>query len=189
MRLLGTMIRQLICISSWKIGLKLVNCCLIYLHQRFNYRYVHVLILCWNFRICVWFHVIFFQYAKAKEAEGQYKDAVTAYEAARDYDNAVRIHLDHLNNPESAVRLVKETKSTEGAKLVARFFLKLGDFNSAIQFLIISKCVDEAFQLAKQHGKFLQWPKCKQYFLKFYFFLNLELWKVQFGITNMGSKF
>ena len=98
----------------------------------------------------------FFQYAKAKEAEGQYKDAVTAYEAARDYDNAVRIHLDHLNNPESAVRLVKETKSTEGAKLVARFFLKLGDFNSAIQFLIISKCVDEAFQLAKQHGKFLQ---------------------------------
>ena len=95
-----------------------------------------------------------FQYAKAKEAEGQYKDAVTAYEAARDYDNAVRIHLDHLNNPESAVRLVKETKSTEGAKLVARFFLKLGDFNSAIQFLIISKCVDEAFQLAKQHGKF-----------------------------------
>merc|ERR1719273_2524103 len=93
------------------------------------------------------------QYAKAKEAEGQYKDAVLAYEAARDFDNAVRIHLDFLNNPESAVKLVKETKSTEGAKLVARFFLKLGDFNSAIQFLILSKCVDEAFQLAKQHGK------------------------------------
>ena len=68
---------------------------------------------------------------------------------------AVRIHLDFLNNPESAVKLVKETKSTEGAKLVARFFLKLGDFNSAIQFLILSKCVDEAFQLAKQHGKFI----------------------------------
>ena len=93
------------------------------------------------------------QYAKAKEAEGQYRDAVIAYEAARDFDNAVRIHLDHLNNPESAVKIVKETKSTEGAKLVARFFLRLGDFNSAIQFLILSKCVDEAFQLAKQHGK------------------------------------
>ena len=63
--------------------------------------------------------------------------------------------MDFLNNPESAVKLVKETKSTEGAKLVARFFLKLGDFNSAIQFLILSKCVDEAFQLAKQHGKFI----------------------------------
>ena len=78
---------------------------------------------------------------------------MTAFEAARDFDNAVRIHLDHLNNPEAAVRIVKETKSVEGAKLVARFFLRLGDFNSAIQFLILSKCVDEAFQLAKQHGK------------------------------------
>ena len=37
--------------------------------------------------------------------------------------------------------------------MVARFFLRLGDFNSAIQFLVISKCVDEAFQLAQQHGK------------------------------------
>ncbi len=37
--------------------------------------------------------------------------------------------------------------------MVARFFLKLGDFNSAIQFLVLSRCVDEAFQLAQQHGK------------------------------------
>ena len=37
--------------------------------------------------------------------------------------------------------------------LFLRFFLKLGDFNSAIQFLILSHCVDEAFQLAQQHGK------------------------------------
>jgi len=36
---------------------------------------------------------------------------------------------------------------------ISRFFLKLGDFNSAIQFLILSHCVDEAFQLAQQHGK------------------------------------
>lgn len=34
-----------------------------------------------------------------------------------------------------------------------RFFLKLGDFSSAIRFLVMSKCVDEAFQLAKQHAK------------------------------------
>ncbi len=93
------------------------------------------------------------QYAKAKEADGKYRDAVAAYTAARDFDNAVRVHLDHLNDPESAVRIVKETRSTEGAKLVAKFFLRLGDFNSAIQFLVMSKCVDEAFQLAQQHGK------------------------------------
>ena len=48
---------------------------------------------------------------------------------------------------------MKQTRSNEGAKMVARFFLKLGDFSSAIQFLVISKCVDEAFQLAQQHAK------------------------------------
>ena len=30
------------------------------------------------------------QYAKAKEADGKFKDAVQAYEHARDYDSAVR---------------------------------------------------------------------------------------------------
>ena len=37
--------------------------------------------------------------------------------------------------------------------MVARFFIKLSDFSSAIQFLVISHCVDEAFQLAQQHAK------------------------------------
>jgi WD repeat-containing protein 19 len=30
------------------------------------------------------------QYAKAKEADGQYKEAAKAYEAAKDYDNVIR---------------------------------------------------------------------------------------------------
>lgn len=34
-----------------------------------------------------------------------------------------------------------------------RFFQKLSDYNSAIQFLVLSKCMDEAFQLARTHGK------------------------------------
>ena len=51
------------------------------------------------------------------------------------------------------MRIVKQTRSNKGAKMVARFFLKLSDFSSAIQFLVISKCVNEAFQLAQQHAK------------------------------------
>ena len=47
------------------------------------------------------------QYAKAKEGDGKYRDAVAAYAAARDFDNAVRVHLDHLNDPEAAVKIVK----------------------------------------------------------------------------------
>ncbi|XP_064484193.1 WD repeat-containing protein 19-like [Ornithodoros turicata] len=96
---------------------------------------------------------IYAQYAKAKEADGQYHEAVKAYAQARDFENVIRIQLGHLNNPEEAVQLVKETKSVEGAKMVARFFQKLNDMVSAIQFLVLSKCMEEAFQLAKSTNK------------------------------------
>ncbi|XP_069058187.1 WD repeat-containing protein 19 isoform X2 [Pleurodeles waltl] len=96
---------------------------------------------------------IHLQYAKSKEADGRYKEAAVAYENAKDWDNLIRIHLDHLNNPEKAVGIVRETQSLEGAKMVARFFLQLGDYGSAIQFLVMSKCNDEAFQLAQQHNQ------------------------------------
>ncbi|KAJ6655392.1 hypothetical protein lerEdw1_005450 [Lerista edwardsae] len=96
---------------------------------------------------------IHLQYAKAKEADGRYKEAVLAYENAKQWDNVIRLYLDHLNNPEKAVSIVRETQSLEGAKMVARFFLQLGDYGSAIQFLVMSKCNNEAFSLAQQHSK------------------------------------
>ncbi|MEQ2290862.1 WD repeat-containing protein 19, partial [Ameca splendens] len=96
---------------------------------------------------------IHLQYAKAKEADGKYKEAAQAYESAKDWDNMIRVLLDHLNNPEEAVRVVRETQSIDGAKMVARFFLRLNDYVSAIHFLVLSHCNDEAFQLAQQHGQ------------------------------------
>ncbi|XP_036993911.2 WD repeat-containing protein 19 [Artibeus jamaicensis] len=96
---------------------------------------------------------IHLQYAKAKEADGRYKEAVVAYEHAKQWNSAIRICLDHLNNPEKAVSIVRETQSLDGAKMVARFFLQLGDYGSAIQFLVMSKCNNEAFTLAQQHNK------------------------------------
>ncbi|XP_015683891.1 WD repeat-containing protein 19, partial [Protobothrops mucrosquamatus] len=82
-----------------------------------------------------------------------YKEAVLAYENAKQWDNVIRLYLDHLNDPEKAVSIVRETQSLEGAKMVARFFLQLGDYESAIQFLVMSKCNNEAFVLAQQHNK------------------------------------
>lgn len=63
---------------------------------------------------------IHLQYAKARESEGKYEEALKAYTAAKDFDSVIRLHLDYLNNPEEAVELVQETKSVEGAKLVSR---------------------------------------------------------------------
>lgn len=93
------------------------------------------------------------QYAKAREADGSYREAAAAYEAAKDWLAVVRINLDHLRNPEAAVAIVKSKGSVEGAKMVARFFMNLGDFASAIQFLVLSKCSREAFQMAQTHNQ------------------------------------
>lgn len=35
---------------------------------------------------------------------------------------------------------------------IDRFFENLKDFSSAIQFLVLSKCNDEAFRMAQNHG-------------------------------------
>lgn len=93
------------------------------------------------------------QFAKAKESDGKYKDAAAAYKRAKDFENVIRINLEFLQNPEDAVMLVKETQSVEGAKMVAKFFQKLGDFASAIQFLVMSQCSEEAFRLAQEHDQ------------------------------------
>lgn len=89
------------------------------------------------------------QYGKIMEAEKRYKEAAVSYRNARDYDNLVRMLLDHLNMAEEAVKVVRESRSVEGAKLVAKFFSKLGDHASAIRFLVLSNCHQEAFQLAE----------------------------------------
>ncbi|PAA79483.1 hypothetical protein BOX15_Mlig021619g2, partial [Macrostomum lignano] len=93
------------------------------------------------------------QYAKAREAEGRYRDAVEAYKTAKEWESVIRVCLDHLSDPEQAVKVVRESGSVEGAKLVANFFIKLSDYSSAIQFLVMSKCLIEAFQLAQKHGQ------------------------------------
>ena len=93
------------------------------------------------------------KYAKAREEDGSFKEAVAAYEQGGEYDSVIRICLDNLQDPDQAVRIVKQTGSTEGAKMVAKFFMNLNDPASAIQFLVISGAADDAFRLAQTHGK------------------------------------
>ena len=63
-----------------------------------------------------------------------------------------RIQLNQLKSPEQAVKIVRETQSVEGAKMVARFFESINDHSSAMQFLVLSKCYNEAFAMAQQNG-------------------------------------
>ncbi|KAL0883647.1 hypothetical protein ABMA27_015774 [Loxostege sticticalis] len=96
---------------------------------------------------------IHIQYAKAKEAEGRYSDALKSYLKAQDYESAIRLNLEKLDDIDEAVNLVQETKSVQGAKMVANYFQNSDDPTSAIKFLVMSLCYDEAFQLARKNGK------------------------------------
>lgn len=51
---------------------------------------------------------------------GNFKKAAIAYELARDYEGMIRVTLDRLNDPQEAVKIVQETRSIEGAKMIAK---------------------------------------------------------------------
>ena len=57
---------------------------------------------------------------KAKEAQGEYKEALTSYELAGDLESAILLCLNHLHSPQDAVRIARRSKSTEGAKLIGK---------------------------------------------------------------------
>ena len=93
------------------------------------------------------------QYAKAKEAVKDYKAAITAYEAAKNMDAVVRIYLDHLDNPELAFAIVRSTSSANAAQMVASYCRAKGNWAGAIEFLLMAKRGDEAFDLAERHDE------------------------------------
>ncbi|KAJ3283607.1 WD repeat-containing protein 19 [Borealophlyctis nickersoniae] len=93
---------------------------------------------------------IFVQYAKAKEAEGQYPEAARAYEKAKDYDSVVRLLVDHMQNIDGAVSIVRKTRSRDSAKIVAKFFQGIRDYRSVVEFYLMAGMREEAFELAQQ---------------------------------------
>ena len=92
---------------------------------------------------------IFGQYAKAREAEGKYEEAAKAYEKAKDFDSVVRIYVTHTRNIESAVQIVRRTKSRESAKLISHFFQEMRDFKSTVEFCLLAGLKTEAFEIAQ----------------------------------------
>lgn len=57
-----------------------------------------------------------------------------------------------LKSPEQAAKIVRQTQSVEGGKMVANFFESINDYSTAMQFLIVSKSYSEALLLAQKHG-------------------------------------
>ena len=101
---------------------------------------------------------ILIQYAKLQEQEGKFTDAFKAYEQADQQLHCVRLLLDKLNRPQEAVRLVRQQRtsnhcSTEACLLIAKHFQQTSDYESAIEFLVYSGKLEEAFELALQESQ------------------------------------
>ncbi|KAK3240077.1 hypothetical protein CYMTET_50059, partial [Cymbomonas tetramitiformis] len=86
-----------------------------------------------------------------RAAGSRYEEAVQAYETAKDLDNVVRLTLQHLNNPQRAFALVRRVRSAEGALLVSKFCTQSGDYPAAIEFLLMARRGEEAFEMAQSH--------------------------------------
>jgi WD repeat-containing protein 19 len=93
------------------------------------------------------------QYAKAKEAAKDYEAAIKAYEAANDMDSVVRLYLDYVDNPELAFAIVRSTSSANAAQMVATFCRVKANWAGAIEFLLMAKRGEEAFELAEKHNQ------------------------------------
>lgn len=96
---------------------------------------------------------ILVQYAKLQEQEGKFNDAFRAFEQADQLSDCVRLLLDKLNRPEEAVKLVRKNRTTEACLLIAKYFQKTSDYESAIEFLVYSGKLDEAFEIALQESQ------------------------------------
>lgn len=93
------------------------------------------------------------EYAKAKEAEGRFEDAVLAYEHACDMDSVVRVLVTNLKEVSRSMNIVRETKSPQAALLVAEHCGAVGDQRAAIEFLVLAKRPAEAFDVASTHDE------------------------------------
>ena len=129
------------------------------------------------------------QFAKAKEAEGDYAIALKAYERAKDYDSVVRILLKHLQNLHDAVRVVHEHRNSDGAKMIAAFFQKNKNYKSAVEFYLVANMKYEAFSLAQAHNEMQHYGEVLGESATIDDFKTIALYFEQKGDYILGGKY
>ncbi|KAL0053124.1 hypothetical protein WJX82_001225 [Trebouxia sp. C0006] len=93
------------------------------------------------------------EFARAKESQGEYAEAAVAYEAAGDQDAVVRLNLEKLKSPHKAAFMVRKGGSREGAQRLAQYCIATRDYQAAVEFLLIARQPQQAFEVAQTHGQ------------------------------------
>jgi WD repeat-containing protein 19 len=136
-------------------------------------------------------------YAEAKEEEGKYEVAEKSYLIANEIESVIRLYL-KTKKEELAFALVRETKHQEGSKMVAEYCISKGKPELAIEFLLLARLQEEAFQLAVDHnsvhlysrvlegkGSPAQYEQIAKYYEESGDFLEAGKWYAQSG--NYGK--
>lgn len=98
--------------------------------------------------------------AKAKEAEKLYREAEKAYEKANDWENIIRLNLDHLDNLERAKTIFRDKcQLPQCALMIADFCETKGAKKEAIEFLILGNKRENAFVIAQSHQEMDEYAK------------------------------
>ena len=72
----------------------------------------------------------------------------------------VRLQLEHLGDRDKAFALVRMSRSVDGALMCAKWCKGEGDAAAAIEFLLIGRKVDDAFQLARERSEMDVFVSC-----------------------------
>ena len=89
-----------------------------------------------------------------KEYKGLYQDAEKAYIAANDWENAIRINLKFLENPDKAREILMNNCKTESAAiLMSEYYESRGKKKETIEYKLIAKRYDEAFAIAQSYNE------------------------------------
>jgi WD repeat-containing protein 19 len=104
---------------------------------------------------------IYVDYARAQEEQGKFSEAASAYEKAKSFDNAIRLYLQKLNRMNEATELARKTRSKASALMLCEFFRNKGEFNTALEFMLIAGLLEDSFQFAMVSYTWLPFLTCR----------------------------
>ena len=126
------------------------------------------------------------QLAKMKEIEKLYQDAEKAYEAAKDWENVIRLNIMYLDNSQKARQVLMEHCKTEAAALMmAEYYEKLGRKKETIEYLLIARRYAEAFTNAQSYNEMQIYG---EYMLENSKSNSMEKLLFGLGIKHVGKK-
>lgn len=90
--------------------------------------------------------------ANVLEREMKFHEALLLYQKAHDHNSMVRLYLDELEESERAFELVRDSKSSSAAFMVAQYCQECNDYPQAIEFLLIANERQRAIDLARDYS-------------------------------------